>query len=94
MLIIFRKPTINSFFSISNDEIYISKDNLNKVIYYERILFDKINLMCGVNYLFSCISSSILNLKYNKEIRLSLYNYKKIIPHLNEYCKMKKNWLI
>ena len=77
MLIIFRKPTINSFFSISNDEIYISKDNLNKVIYYEQILFDKINLMCVLNYLFSCISSSIFNSKYNKEIRLSLYNYKK-----------------
>ena len=32
---------------------FFSKYNINKVIYYEQILFDKINIMCDENYLYS-----------------------------------------
>ena len=50
-LIVFIK-TILIHFSLFLIMIYFIKYNINKVIYYEQILFDKINIMYGKNYLF------------------------------------------
>ena len=76
------KKRLLFLFDFREDKIlFFCKYNINKVIYNEQILFDKINIICGENYLCSWISLSIGYQKYNDEIILSLYNYIQIIPY-------------
>ena len=64
----YAKANIKSLLSFSNDELLIGKYNLNKVRYYEQIIFDKINIICDENYLFNCISLSIWNQNIMKKL--------------------------
>ena len=91
--LVFNKANINSFCTIYNEEFYINKENLNKVIYYEQILFNEINVIGDGNCLFRCISYHLFGTQNNyEEIRLSVYNYIKNNPtFVYEYCYEENN---
>ena len=90
---IFSEANINSFCSISNGEFYINTDNLKKVIYYEQIFFNEIEIIGDGNCLFRSISYHLFGTQNNyEEIRLSVYNYIKNNPtFVYEYCYEENN---
>ena len=90
---VFNKENINSLCTFYNEEFYINKENLNKVIYYEQILFNEINVIGDGNCLFRCISYNLFGTQNNyEEIRLSVYNYIKNNPiFVYEYCYEENN---